>query len=409
MRLVQLGIYVLVAYSVLAFGAVDPLSEFILEIGAVGLLLVWFLQAVRRRRVDIRLNSLYLPFLGFCSVGLVQFALGLTAYPYASKVELLRMGAYLLLSFLAVESIQSEKEREAFVWFLMTLAFIVSLFGVLQFFAWNGKLYWVRAVTNAGTSFGPFVDRDHFAGFVELTAPFAFALLLSGAIRREILPLVCLFGILPVGAVVLSASRGGILSLFSEMVLLGALLGRRIIARKKLLSVALVTVSCVAMIAWLGIEGATQRFEDFASSEVSQDRRMSMYADTWRIFLDHPWVGTGLGTLQFVYPRYETRYDGYIVDHTHNDYLELLSDTGVVGGICGFFFILFLFRQGFSNLRNTLAPFGGAFYCGALAACAGFLVHSVVDFNLHIPSNALLFFLIAFTASSSRRNAFLCW
>ena len=52
MGLVQLGICMLVAYSVLAFGAVDPFSEFILEIGAVGLLLVWFLQAVRRRRVD---------------------------------------------------------------------------------------------------------------------------------------------------------------------------------------------------------------------------------------------------------------------------------------------------------------------------------------------------------------------
>jgi len=125
-----------------------------------------------------------------------------------------------------------------------------------------------------------------------------------------------------------------------------------------------------------------------------------MYKDTWRIFVDHPWIGTGLGTLQFVYPRYESRYDGYVVDHAHNDYLELLADTGVAGGFCGIAFLVLLFRQGFLNLRSATTPFGVAFHSGGLAACSGLLLHSAVDFNLHIPSNALLFFLIAFTGSS---------
>ncbi len=124
-----------------------------------------------------------------------------------------------------------------------------------------------------------------------------------------------------------------------------------------------------------------------------------MYQDTFWIFADHPWLGTGLGTLQFIYPRYESQYDGYIVDHAHNDYLEVLADTGIAGGFCGFVFLLLLFGQGNSNLLGAATPFARAFYVGALTACSGFLLHSVVDFNLHIPSNASLFFLIAFTAS----------
>lgn len=399
-KLIEIGVCVLAAFAVLAFGAVDPLSDFILQIGSGGLLLVWFLQAVRQRQVTICANRLFLPLLGFCGVALAQYALGRTAYPYATKVELLNMVAYLLLSFLLVEAVQGERERKAFVWFLITLAFLVSLLGIVQFFTWNGKLYWIKAVANSSVPFGPFVDRDHFAGFVELTAPFAFALVFSGAVRLDLLPLVSLFAILPAGAVVLSASRGGILSLFFALVVLGVLSGRRITGRKSLLRIVLLVVLSGVVIAWLGMGGTSQRFRDLASSGISQDRRVSMYRDTWRIFLDHPWLGTGLGTLQFVYPRYESRYDGSIVDHSHNDYLELLADTGIAGGICALLFLLFLFRQGFSNLRNAATPLGSAFYSGALAACTGFLLHSLVDFNLHIPSNALLFFLIAFAASA---------
>lgn len=385
----------------MAFGAVDPLSEFIIQMGAAGLLLIWFLRSVRRKHMYIFSNWLYLPFFGLCSVAFVQYIFGLSAYPYATKIELLKLGAYLALSFLLAQSIRTEKERERCAWFLTVLVFIVSLFGILQFFTWNGKLYWVRLVANAGTSFGPYVNRDHFAGFVELTVPFAFALPLSGTVALDKLALVSLCGVLPIGAVVLSGSRGGILSVFCEIVILGLLLRKRVRVRRELVTAVLLIALCGGMIAWLGTEKVALRFKALTSSELSRDRRISMYRDTFRIFLDHPWMGTGLGTLQFVYPRYESFYDGSIVDHAHNDYLELLADTGIAGGFCSLVFILILFRQGLINVRHAASPAGNAFYCGALAACAGVLLHSVVDFNLHIPSNALLFFLIAFVATSS--------
>ncbi len=405
MKLIEIAVSVLAAFAVLAFGAVDPVSVFILQIGSGALLLVWFLQAVRQRQVAIGANRLFLPLLGFCGVALAQYVLGRTAYAYATKAELLNLGAYLFLSFLWVQAVGGERERKAVVCFLITLGFLVSLFGIVQFFTWTGKLYWSRAVANSSMPFGPFVDRDHFAGFVELTVPFAFALVFNGAVRRDLMPLVSLFAILPAGAAVLSASRGGILSLFFGLVVLGVLSGRRVTERKNLSRIVLLVVLSGVVIAWLGMEGISRRFRDLAASGISQDRRVTMFNDTWRIFLDHPWLGTGLGTLEFVYPRYESRYDGSIVDHTHNDYLEILADTGIAGGLCAFFFILFLFRQGFSNLRQATTPFGSAFYSGALSACTSFLLHSLVDFNLHIPSNALLFFLIAFAAGAPQVKA----
>ena len=125
-----------------------------------------------------------------------------------------------------------------------------------------------------------------------------------------------------------------------------------------------------------------------------------MRRDTWRIFLDHPFVGTGLGTLQIVYPPYETLYDGKIVNHTHNDYLEALAETGIAGGLCCAWLIGVLLSESGKRLRQLNNSFAGALQLSGLIACTGFLVHSLVDFNLHIPANALLFFLMAHLATA---------
>ena len=125
-----------------------------------------------------------------------------------------------------------------------------------------------------------------------------------------------------------------------------------------------------------------------------------MRRDTWQIFLHHPVTGTGLGTLQIVYPRYESLYDGKIVNHSHNDYLEALAETGILGGFCCAWFLGVLFSESLKRLRQLNNSFAGTLQLSGLVACSGFLVHSLVDFNLHIPSNALLFFLMAHLATS---------
>jgi O-antigen ligase len=130
-----------------------------------------------------------------------------------------------------------------------------------------------------------------------------------------------------------------------------------------------------------------------------------MRADTWRIFLDHPWLGTGLGTIQIVFPAYETLYDGKIVNHAHNDYLEALAETGIAGGLCCLWFLGILFFDSLRRLSQPVGAFASTVQLAGLIACLGFLTHSLVDFNLHIPSNALLFFLMANLATTEIRQS----
>ena len=111
-------------------------------------------------------------------------------------------------------------------------------------------------------------------------------------------------------------------------------------------------------------------------------------------------MGTGLGTLQIVFPPYETLYDGRIVNHAHNDYLEALAETGIVGGLCCALYVGLLLFHSSQQLSAGKTSFGAVLNLSGLVACTGFLVHSLVDFNLHMPANAQLFFLMATLATS---------
>jgi O-antigen ligase len=133
---------------------------------------------------------------------------------------------------------------------------------------------------------------------------------------------------------------------------------------------------------------------------VTTGKRAAMRIDTWHIFLDHPVVGTGLGTLQQVFPPYDTLYDGRIVNHSHNDYLELLAEAGILGALCAAGFLVVLLLESLKGLENLGSSFNSALNLSGLVGCCGILVHSLVDFNLHIPANALLFLVAAHLATT---------
>jgi O-antigen ligase len=398
-KTIRIGIPVLIAFAVLAHGAVEPWSQAILETGAGVLLVAWAVESAIRGKFELRWNALLVPIAGLLALALAQWATGLTAYGYFTKLETLRLAAGLMLVFLVVQAYRTPGEWKGLVWFLMSFAFGVSVFGIVQYFTWNGKLYWLRTLHNGGTPFGPFVNRNDFAGFVELILPLGLALLVLDGERRERRSLVALFAVFPAAALVLCASRAGIVVFCLELVLLAALVwiyGRRS-QRWMLVGVAAV----IAMLAaWLGVGQSFARFVGATGSEVSLEQRFSMSRDTWHIFLAHPFAGTGMGTLEIVYPRYQTHYLGLIVNHAHDDYVELLSDGGLLAGALGFAFLLIFYRRGVRNLRRARAPVTRALYAGGLVACSGLLLHEFVDFNLQIPSNAFIFLTITVLVTS---------
>jgi O-antigen ligase len=167
---------------------------------------------------------------------------------------------------------------------------------------------------------------------------------------------------------------------------------------KYMITGGVVVLSAVIAVSWIGVQQVLSRFAGMQNLEVSAGKRAAMERDTFRLFLDHPILGTGLGTLEMVYPPYDSLYDGKVVNHSHNDYLEALAETGIIGGLCCLWFLAVLFRNSLEGMAAAGNSVGAAVNLSGLVACCGILVHSLVDFNLHIPANALLFFVSAHMA-----------
>jgi len=400
MKFLRFGICALVSFAVAAHGGVEDWARAILETGAGSLLLIWAVRFYFNDKEKPVFSPLLPPLVVFSLIVLGQWFFHATVSPYSTRIELLLLLAYLLLLFLAVQAFRSLEDWRVFVWFGMGLGFVVGVFGILQHLTFNGRLYWFREMRSGGIPFGPYANRDHFAGFVELVLPLALVPLVLGRVRRERLAVVGLFAVLPVVALFLSASRGGIVSLGVQLALLTYLILRRRGFGKQLLAGTAVLLVALLMISWLGVGQIVQRFSSFQSLEVTAGKRAAMRRGAWHIFLDHPLAGTGLGTFQIVYPPYETLYDGKIVNHAHNDYLEVLAETGVLGGLCCAWFLVVLLRRSVMRLRQNDYSFAGALQLSGMVACAGILVHALVDFNFHIPSNLLLFFLMAHLATT---------
>jgi len=400
MRLLRFGICALAVFAVAAHGGVEDWARAVLETGAGLLFLGWALWIYFKQDEQVVFSPLLPPLAALSLIAFGQWFFHGTASSYSTRTELQLLLSYLILLFLAAQAFRTLQDWRGFVWFGMAFGFLVSIFGILQHLTFNGKLYWFREMHYGGIPFGPYVNRNHFAGFVELILPLALVPLVLGRVRRERWPVVGLFAVVPIGALFLSVSRGGIVSFGVELVVLALVMIQRRTMGKQLFAGATVLLLALLMVSWLGVGQLLQRFSSFQSLEATVGKRASMRRDTWQIFLHHPLTGTGLGTLQIVYPPYESLYDGKIVNHTHNDYLEALAETGLLGGLCCAWFLGVLFSESLKRLRQLNNSVAAALQLSGLVACTGFLVHSLVDFNVHIPANALLFFLMAHLASS---------
>jgi O-antigen ligase len=402
MNVIRGGLLFLFAFSVLAFGAVEIWSGSILEIGASLLFMGWAVLVLVDDCIKIYWSPLNWPLVGLFGIGLAQLLLRATPYPFLTRVELLKLAAYLLIFFLSTQVFRERRDLTNLVWFLILLCFSVSLLGIVQHFTSDAKIYGLRTLTAGGDPFGPFVNRNHFAGFVELTLPAGLALLIFRGLRRDVIPLTGLLTIVPVGAMILSGSRGGIVSFGFEVAVL-ALLARLRKAPEgpRLVALAIVGFAALALVAWLGTGRALERFSTLHPGDVTLSRRATMVHGAAHIFFDHPIIGAGLGSLVAVYPHYETVYDGHIVDHVHNDFMELLAEMGMLGGLCGLAFLWILVREARKSFTAEQGHFSRGIHAGAIAALCGLLLHSLVDFNLHIPSNALLFLLQSYLATSA--------
>jgi O-antigen ligase len=331
--------------------------------------------------------------------------------PYLARSDIYPVLGGLLLYLLVACIFTSARTRMFLLLFLVVLALGHAIVGAIQFRDGNNymPIAWLQRAHYGRRASGFYICPNHLAGLLEVLGVFALSIacwsrwpvwakLLTGYGAG-----ICYAG------VVLTGSRGGYLSTVTSLLVL-ALLSVIVLARTG--SGLAWKVSGGAAIAVLALGLAL--LLTFQRSDFLADRARNTFdvqnsrLDMWRAGIQQwkldPVFGTGSGT--YLYYGRQFRTDRVQADpvHAHNDYIELLSEYGVIGAIG---FLLFLgahMQRGIRTFvrvgpkRVAVAPRllsnSLALNIGALAAVAAYIVHSVFDFNLHIPANLLLLALV---------------
>jgi O-antigen ligase len=160
----------------------------------------------------------------------------------------------------------------------------------------------------------------------------------------------------------------------------------------------------IIFLVWMGSNELTQRLISIhaeAREEINGGVRLTIDRDCFRMLLKRPLLGWGLGAFPTVYPGFRSFYTNFFVNEAHNDYLQLLVETGLVGFSIAIWFLVLVFRRAASKLQNWTETASGALTVAALLGCIGILVHSFLDFNLQIPANAALFYVLCAIAAAA--------
>lgn len=240
---------------------------------------------------------------------------------------------------------------------------------------------------------GTYLNRNHFAGLLEMSLPFAVLLALVTT-RGWIRWAGGAAGALMLAAIALSLSRTGfVLALLSLAAMAGLVLRRR--PRVVLIGVAAIAAVGAAALAQGRLLSRFAQLTEYAGT----DRRI-IWTQTLRLIHDYPWFGCGLGAYRYTWLKYKTEMPLWATDYVHNDYLQLLAELGLIGCLIlgAAMVVIFTGAMRAAWWNETANTRYLAIACStALWAMA---LHSLDDFNLYIPANAMTLAWIAGLAST---------
>jgi O-antigen ligase len=390
----------ILVFAPLAMGAVDVWAFLVVQGLTVGALLVWALRLWISRKPQLLWPPLCWAVLAFVFYAIARY---LTAdIEYVARQELIQVLVCAFLFFAIVNNLYRQEYSQIISYTMIFLAMGISACAVIQFFTHSNRV-WNFISPYAGRGTGTFISPNNLAGFLEMLLPLATAYVLAGRMKPVARILLGYAALVMVAGLAVTFSRGGwaaaaIGVLAVPVVLLGhrnhripalmllvVLLGGGAVAAKMFLSK---TISYIQR-----VEGT------FSQDQVRLDARSAMWRAAEQMWLDHFWLGVGPGLYDYRFRQYRPATLQERPDRVHNDYLNLLADWGAAGGIivmagmAAFAAGLWQVRY---RVRRAENDFGGgtsnrsAFFLGASGGLLALAIHSFVDFNLHIPSNAIL-------------------
>ena len=398
---------VTVVFTTVAYGAVHQPIIAIFYLIAVIIVLLWGFDAFTSGVLRFNKSLLQIPLIGAVLYGIVQIipfgSLAETAGvagiprtisldPFATEVSALHFLALFIFLAAFLTFIDSAERLRKTVYVVTIFGFVFAFFAILQAVLSPNKIYGIYEPRFA-VPFGSFVNRHNFAAYMEMTLSLPLGLMFVGAIGRDKrLIYITAIGLMGV-ALLLSGSRGGFVSLVAEIFFLIILTTKTKSSAQTAIKIGLSVLLLAVIVSGailIGGESSLTRFAETAASKDFSTNRTHIWNVTLSIIKNNLPFGAGLGAFGSAYTPYDSLNGLERVEQAHNDYLQVLSDAGIIGLLLGAVFVYELFKNGLKNMK-TSDRFRHGIAIGSLAGCFAVLVHSLFDFVLHTTAVAMLF------------------
>lgn len=443
-RCLEFGLAAVVILAPLPFGAMGPRGRLALELGALILALVWLARACLHR-TELPSRLAVAGIVGLLGLGLLQLAplgegvvaklspeavrirartqpppevveaetrlLGIDpaelARPAALSLDAratgsaLRTGAALAALFFVAATVGVVCGARRVAAALLLSGSLQALYGLLVLISGHQKIWLYPKLYYLDSATGTFVNRNHFACFVVMSLACGAALMLA-VLRRRTMPrrlgelgrflggdggrglLLGLLLLVGLAGLFASFSRAGIalgLAALLVTILLGA---RSTRLRTRLAAVLLLLGVALVPLAQIGADRLMERYSEARTDFTSAGGRARVWQDSVVMASAFPGFGTGLGTFAVAYPLFRSPDVRLRYGHAHNDLIQAAVETGLVG----LAFLALLLTPVVRAIVGGLTGAKGILGVGVAAALTALLLHSLIDFNLHIPANA---------------------
>ena len=389
----------ILVYSPLAFGGVGLGQFVVIEWLTVALLAVWLCRFWINPK-----HRLLWPPVSWAVLLFMAYAVGryLTAdVEYVARQEMIRVLIYGFIFFAVLNNLHRLETTQIVGMTVLFLGMLIAFYAIVQFLTDSDHVWHVvRSAGYRKRGSGTFICPNHLAGYLEMILPLGLIYTLTGRFNHLAKVLLCYASLVVFIGIAVTVSRAGWAVTWITLVIMFVWLIRQRDYRLQafLLLAALVTIS---VLFFIKAELSETRKERMSVAHQTEDIRFKLWPAAVQMWQDHLWWGGGPAHFEQRFHEYR-KHDGDLqvrADRVHNDYLNTLADWGLVGGLLvagawgAFYWGVFRswrFVQRAQNDLTSKRSNKSSFVMGGSLGLAAILLHSFVDFNMHIPSNAIL-------------------
>jgi O-antigen ligase len=345
-------------------------------------------------------------------LGVTQATMTLSVDPHASLTAFLKTLAYSAVFVLVLLLVNRRSRVLLIARTLVYASVVIATYGVFLHVTGVTQHIFGMELRHGDSAIGTYVNRNHFAGYLEMTLALGIGLLIAGLSDRHanswrqfaaqtidwiLSPKMILRLALCVLVIALTTTRSrmGNTAFFASLLVAGGIgiaLSRHATRNTVILLASLIAIDLFIVGSWFGVEKLAKRVQETTAGDLEIREEPAQYA--LNLVRDYPVFGSGPGSFSSTFPRYRPESINNLFDYAHNDYIQTACESGLLGlGILGLFVMLTLGAALLAQWRRRDPLMRGiSFAC--IMGLTALLIHSWVDFNLQIPANATYFMVL---------------